>query len=97
VCAVNLSEVLVGPTGSGAEDAVDLMRVRAGIRVVDVDLAPATRAASVRAGTGPRLPDAYAVATALHGAHLGWAEVRLATFDATVRRAAQAPGVRPTP
>jgi predicted nucleic acid-binding protein len=52
---------------------------------VDADLAE--RAAEVRAQTNPKLPDAYALATAMHREHRGRTDVRLASFDKEVREA----------
>lgn len=52
-----------------------------------VDMAFAKRAAAVRARTGLKLPDAYALATAIHAEHRGYDDVRLVSFDERVMRA----------
>jgi len=57
------------------------------ITIASVDTALAERAAAVRARTSLRLPDAYALATAMGLKHRGHAEVRLATFDKKVLKA----------
>ena len=90
VCAVNYSEVLIGPLRSGgaaAAEIVDSMLVRFGIETIQVDMDLARRAASVRARTNLLLPDAYAVATAIHAEKRGWGDVRLESFDRKVGRA----------
>lgn len=89
ISAVNYSEILIGPIRAGAEarDHVDAMLGHFSIEVVTVDGAFARRAAAVRARTGLRLPDAYALATAIHAEHNGHDDVRLATFDKAVLRA----------
>jgi predicted nucleic acid-binding protein len=88
--AVNYSEVLVGPLRSrGREGAetVDAMLARFGIETVVVDRAAARRAADVRQRTSLKLPDAYAVATAVHAAQRIDEDVRLETFDEDVIKA----------
>lgn len=90
VSAVNYSEVLIGPLQRGGAEAagtVDAMFARFGIETVVVDTALARRAAEVRARTRLKLPDAYAVATALGGEERGYADVRLETFDEQVIKA----------
>jgi predicted nucleic acid-binding protein len=90
VSAVNYSEVLIGPVrrlGAAGADAVDSMFLRFGIETVSVDRALARKAAAVRARTGLKLPDAYALATATVAAGSGRGEVRLDTFDQRVVRA----------
>jgi predicted nucleic acid-binding protein len=90
VCAVNYSEVLIGPLrsgGPGAAEIVDAMLVRFGIETIQVDLDLARQAASVRARTNLLLPDAYAVATAIHAEKRGWEDVRLESFDRKVGKA----------
>ena len=52
-----------------------------------VDMALARRAAAVRARTKLKLPDAYALATAIHAEHDGHDDVRLETFDKKVVKA----------
>ena len=87
VSAVNYTEVLIGPlrhAGPAGADTVDAMRVRFGIETIQVDLALARRAAAVRARTELKLPDAYAVATAIHAEKRGHGDVRLESFDAKV-------------
>ncbi len=87
VSAVNYSEVLIGPlrsAGSAGAATVDAMLVRFGIETIQVDLALARRAAAVRVRTGLKLPDAYALATAIHAENRGHGEVVLESFDAKV-------------
>ena len=57
------------------------------IETIVVDMPLAKRAAAVRARTNLKLPDAYAVATAIHAEHRGWADVRLESFDEAVVKA----------
>lgn len=87
--AVNYSEILIGPIKAGkqARDQVDGMLGHFSIEVTVVDAVLARRAAAVRARTGLKLPDAYALATAIHAEHSGLADVRLASFDNAVLRA----------
>jgi len=89
VSAVNYSEVLIGPLRrGGAEEAatVDSMFGDLGIEVVAADQMIARRAAEVRVRTGLKLPDAYALATALAApAKLG--DVRVESFDLRVLKA----------
>jgi predicted nucleic acid-binding protein len=88
--AVNYSEVLIGPlrsAGPAAAATVDAMLVRFGIETIQVDLALARRAAGVRVTTGLKLPDAFAVATAIHAEKRGHGDVVLETFDAKVAKA----------
>jgi predicted nucleic acid-binding protein len=90
VSAVNYTEVLVGPLKAGGPTSagiVDAMFVRLGIETIVVDMALAQRAASVRARTNLKLPDAYTVATAIHAEKRGWDDVRLETFDDKVVKA----------
>lgn len=86
ISAVNYSEILVGPikVGKGAPDHVEAMLGRFSIEIVSVDGVLARRAAAVRAHTGLKLPDAYALATAVHAEHNGHDDVRLASFDKAV-------------
>jgi predicted nucleic acid-binding protein len=87
VSAVNYSEVLIGPLqrlGASGARAVDSMFSRFGIETVPVDLALARRAAGVRARTGLKLPDAYALATAIDASTRGRDDVRLDSFDQRV-------------
>lgn len=90
VCAASYAEVLIGPLEPGTPEqveAVDAMLVRLGIETIRVDMALAQGAAAVRARTGLSLPDALALATAIHAERSGWADVRLETFDRKVLRA----------
>jgi predicted nucleic acid-binding protein len=90
VSAVNYTEVLIGPLragGSAAAEKVNAMFVRFGIETIVVDMAMAQRAAAVRARTNLKLPDAYAVATAIHAEHRGWDDIRLESFDEAVVKA----------
>lgn len=57
------------------------------IEIVVVDAASAQRAATVRARTALKLPDAYALAAAIQARHDGHDDVRVATFDRAVLRA----------
>ena len=90
VSAVNYSEVLIGPLqkeGVPGAETVDAMLVRFGIETIQVDMALARRAAAVRARTRLKLPDAYALATAIHAEKRGHSDVRLETFDERVIKA----------
>jgi len=90
VSVVNYTEVLIGPlqkAGTSGADRVDAMLVRFGIEVIQIDMALARRAAAVRARTRLKLPDAYALATAVHAEKRGRGDVRLETFDEEVIRA----------
>jgi predicted nucleic acid-binding protein len=90
VSAVNYSEVLIGPLRSaGPADAetVEAMIARFGIETIQIDLALARRAAAVRVRTGLKLPDSYALATAIHAEKLGQNDVRLESFDEKVVKA----------
>ena len=87
LCAVNYSEILIGPLRAGKAEVVDEMLGHFFIDIVQVDMALARRAAAVRERTGIALPDAFAIATAIHAEKLGHSEVRLASFDKAVLRA----------
>lgn len=87
LCAVNYSEILIGPIAAGVQDTVDAMLVRFGVEIITVDMDLAQRAAAVRARTRLKLPDAYALATAVHAEHRGLRDVSLATFDEDVLKA----------
>jgi predicted nucleic acid-binding protein len=63
------------------------MFVHLNIETITVDMALAERAAAVRARTGLKLPDAFALATAIHAEHRGWKDVRIASFDQAVLNA----------
>lgn len=91
--AVNYTEVLIGPLlkrGTPGADTVDAMLVRFSIETIQVDTDLARRAAAVRARTRLKLPDAYALATAIHAEKRGHADVRLETFDEKVIKAYKA-------
>jgi predicted nucleic acid-binding protein len=99
VSAVNYTEVLIGPletAGTAGADTVDAMFVRFGIETIQVDMALARRAAAVRARTKLKLPDAYALATAIHAEKRGHADVRLESFDKKVVEAHAALHTRPS-
>jgi predicted nucleic acid-binding protein len=85
--AVNYAEILVGPVRAGTEQRVEQMLARLSVEVVAVDRALARQAAAVRERTNLKLPDAFALATALYAEHRGWRDVTLASFDADVLRA----------
>ena len=90
VSAVNYTEVLIGPlrhAGRRGADTVDAMLTRFSIETIQVDLALARRAAAVRVRTGLKLPDSYAVATAIDAERRGQDDVRLESFDAKVVKA----------
>ena len=90
VSAVNYTEVLIGPLQKGGPtgaDIVDAMFVRFGIDTIPVDLALARRAAEVRARTRLKLPDAYALATAIHAEKRGDTDVTLESFAEKVVKA----------
>ena len=90
VSAVNYTEVLIGPLRAGRPteaEKVDAMLAALAIETIVVDMPLAKRAAAVRARTNLKLPDAYAVATAIHAEHRGWDDVRLESFDEAVVKA----------
>jgi predicted nucleic acid-binding protein len=90
VSAVNYSEVLIGPlraAGRVGAEIVDAMLVRFGIETITVDMDLARRAAAVRTRTRIKLPDAYALATAIHAEKRWGEDVRLETFDERVLNA----------
>jgi predicted nucleic acid-binding protein len=90
VSAVNYTEVLIGPlqtAGTAGADTVDAMFSRFGIETIQVDMPLARRAAAVRARTRLKLPDAYALATAIQAERRGHGDVRLETFDEKVIKA----------
>ena len=90
ISVVNYSEVLVGPLRHGGADAattVDSMLGDLGIEIVPADRAIAGEAAAVRVETRLKLPDAYALATALAASDKPGCDVRLESFD---RRVVQA-------
>ena len=87
VCAVNYAEILIGPLRTGQQDVVDQMLTQFSIETIQVDMALARRAAAVRERTGLKLPDAFALATAIHAEHRGWSNVAVASFDDKVIKA----------
>jgi predicted nucleic acid-binding protein len=87
LCAVNLSEILIGPLRAGTEARVEQMLAQFTVEIVAVDTALAKGAAAVRARTNLSLSGAYALATVLHAEERGGHDVRLASFDGAVLRA----------
>jgi predicted nucleic acid-binding protein len=87
LCAVNHAEILIGPIRAGVHERVKTMLVQFGVETVVVDIALAERAAAVRARTNLKLPDAFALATAIDAEHRGAEGVRLESFDEKVIRA----------
>ena len=90
LCAVNYADILIGPMRVGAQDRVKQMLVQLNIETIQVDIALAEHAASVRARTNLKLPDAFALATAIHAGHRGHQDVTLARFGNAVRKATRA-------
>ena len=90
ICSVNYSELLIGPLEKlgpeGARTVDDMLR-RLAIEVVSVDVKLAQQAAAVRAQTKLKLPDSYALATALKANRDGQTDVRIETFDKRVIKA----------
>lgn len=74
---------------SRAQEHVEAMLGGFSIQIATVDAALAKRAAAVRARTSLKLPDAYALATAIQLERCGHTGVRLATFDKKVLKAHQ--------
>jgi len=90
VSAVNYTEILIGPleaAGAAGAETVDAMFVRFGIETIQVDMDLARRAATVRVRTKLKLPDAYALATAIHAEKRGHDDVRIESFDKKVNKA----------
>jgi predicted nucleic acid-binding protein len=87
LCAVNYAEILIGPLRAGREERVKQMLAHFTIDTVHVDGELAERAAAVRARTGLKLPDAFALATVAHAARGGSVDVSLASFDTKVLKA----------
>jgi predicted nucleic acid-binding protein len=87
LCAVNYSEIVIGPLRAGRQADVEAMLGQVMFEIIQVDGALARRAAAVRARTNLKLPDAYALATAIHAEHLGYTDVRLQSFDQRVLNA----------
>jgi predicted nucleic acid-binding protein len=91
--AVNYTEVLIGPLqhkGPGGAGTVDEMLSDLGVETIQVDRLLSRCAAAVRVRTGLKLPDAYALATAIHAEKQGAADVRLESFDRRVVQAYEA-------
>jgi len=84
---VNYAEVMVGPTKVGRADKVREMIGHFGIELVPVDDVVAAHAATIRADTGLKLPDAFVLATVAYAEIRGWADVTLASFDAALVKA----------
>lgn len=90
VSVVNYSEILIGPLlrgGVRGVATVDSMLDDLGIEIVPIDRSTAGRAAAVRAQTGLKLPDAYALATALAARDRPGHGVRIESFDTRVLKA----------
>lgn len=85
--AVNYSEILIGPLRAGEQSRVEQMLVKLGIETIQVDMSLAERAAAVRARTNLALPDAYALATAIHAEKRWGQDVEIVSFDKAVLRA----------
>jgi predicted nucleic acid-binding protein len=85
---VNYSEIMVGPLKAGDQtrEHVESMLAHLVIELAPIDRKRARHAANVRARTGLKLPDAYAVALAVE-ARATDTDVRLASFDQAVLRA----------
>jgi predicted nucleic acid-binding protein len=97
--AVNYAELLIGPLRAGGASmarTVDAMLARLTFETVPVDRELARRAASVRAQTNLKLPDAFAVATAVDAGGRGHVDVRIESFDADVLRAYEQAGLSAT-
>jgi predicted nucleic acid-binding protein len=87
LCAVNYAEIVVGPVRAGTHEIARQMLVQFSIETIMVDMALANRAAAVRARTSLKLPDAFALATAIDAERRGSDNVELASFDAAVLKA----------
>lgn len=86
VCAVNVTELLVGPLrkdGAAGAGRIMAMFTRFRFEIVAADAVLAHKAAEVRAQMNLKLPDAYVVATALSAA-MRSDDVRLESFDRDV-------------
>lgn len=89
VSVVTYSEILVGPLRALGEDGariVDERLTRLSIETVAADEQLARQAAEVRAQTGLKLPDAYAIATAIDAGRDG-DDVSIESFDDRVVKA----------
>lgn len=78
---------MVGPVRAGTHELVSQMLVQFNIETIIVDMDLADRVAAVRARTNLKLPDAFALATAIHAEHRGWENVEMASFDAELLKA----------
>lgn len=87
LCAVNYAEILIGPLRAGRQERVKQMLMHFTIETVQVDGELAEQAAIVRARTGLKLPDAFALATVTHARRGGSTDVSLASFDTKVLKA----------
>ena len=87
LCAVTLSEILVGPLRAGRAEIVESLLSRLSIEIRPVDAVIARRGAAVRATTGLALPDAYVVAVGLQAREGGAADVRVESFNRRLLRA----------
>jgi predicted nucleic acid-binding protein len=87
LCAVNYAEIMVGPIRAGTHELVDQMLVQFNIETIIVDMDLAKRAAAILARTNLKLPDAFALAIAIHAEHRGWEDVEMLSFDESVLRA----------
>lgn len=87
LCTVNYAEIMVGPLRAGTEGLVRQMLVQFNVEAVPVDIDLAARAAAVRAQANLKLPDAFAVATALRASAPVGTEIELASFDQAVVKA----------
>jgi predicted nucleic acid-binding protein len=84
VCAVTLSEILVGPHRVGRPEVVEGFVERCAMQIRPVDAALAGQGAAIRARTGLALPDAYVVGTGLQAG--AFTEARLESFDRRLLR-----------
>lgn len=96
LCAVTLSEILVGPIRAGRDGEVHQMLGRLGIEIRSVDATLARRAAAVRAGTDLAIPDAYVLATLIAADERSAGDVRLESFDERLLKARARLAAAPT-
>ncbi|MET0600397.1 MAG: PIN domain-containing protein [Baekduia sp.] len=87
LCAVNYAEILIGPLRAGRQDRVKQMLAHFTIEIIQVDDELAEQAATVRARTRLKLPDAFALATVTRAKRSGSTDVSLASFDTKVLKA----------
>ena len=85
--AARLVQLVAEPAAPCDERRFEQMLARLSIATTQVDAALARGAATVRARTGLRLPDAYVLATALQAERQGAEGVRIETFDRSLARA----------